>query len=359
MDKLNELYYNNNNFVLNHNELYDLAKKNKLNLSHKQIEQFIEKQTINQLYKKPTTKTIYEPIRAFDLIPGTLQIDLVDVSKFSRQNKGVHFILVVIDVYSRYVWAFGIKNKTPNQIEPHIRQIFELLKKNGFTKLYITLDNGGEFKGIVDKLFDEYKCNVQRNDPDASNAKRQTSVVERINQTIWNYMKKYMYHYNTLNYIDYLDDMITQYNNRIHRTTGERPIDILFNSKTSKQTFDPPVFYDLNVDDSVRHLKESKTFGKKSFTNNYSKKVYKIVDFDNTRFLLNNFKYYDGSELLKVDDGAVKSNNFGELLKVAENENKTIRTNQQDFGMKQNEIDAQKIEGKRTRKQTNYFIHNS
>ena len=45
--------------------------------------------------------------------PGDiLQIDLMDVSKTSTKNNGIKFILTSIDVYSRYVIIFPIKNKS-------------------------------------------------------------------------------------------------------------------------------------------------------------------------------------------------------------------------------------------------------
>ena len=38
--------------------------------------------------------------------------DLVDMSSFSRSNKGYKFLLKVIDVYSKYRWIAPLKNKT-------------------------------------------------------------------------------------------------------------------------------------------------------------------------------------------------------------------------------------------------------
>ena len=39
------------------------------------------------------------------------QIDLVDMKKFSRINKGIKYLLTSIDVFSKYAWVVPIKSK--------------------------------------------------------------------------------------------------------------------------------------------------------------------------------------------------------------------------------------------------------
>ena len=41
----------------------------------------------------------------------TWAADLVDMSDFSRDNKGNKFILSIIDVFSKYGWLIPLKNK--------------------------------------------------------------------------------------------------------------------------------------------------------------------------------------------------------------------------------------------------------
>ena len=41
-----------------------------------------------------------------------LQMDLVEMIPYSKQNEGYKYILIVIDVYSKYAWAKPPKNKT-------------------------------------------------------------------------------------------------------------------------------------------------------------------------------------------------------------------------------------------------------
>ena len=43
--------------------------------------------------------------------------DLVDMSSFSRSNKGYKFLLTVIDVYSKYGWIVPLENKTGKKVD--------------------------------------------------------------------------------------------------------------------------------------------------------------------------------------------------------------------------------------------------
>ena len=203
MEELAKLYYNPTTGFVNLNILYELAQKHKINLSQKQIKKWYDDQQVNQIYKQPTVKPIYQSIIAVNYKPGTIQMDLLDINKFKAQNKGVKYLLVIIDVQSRYVWVFPIKNKKADTIEPFVRTVFEYFRgRKDYDQLYITCDNGKEFKGSVNKLFEEYDAKIYLNDPHALNAKRITAIAERMNRTIWTKLKKYMYANNTLNYID-------------------------------------------------------------------------------------------------------------------------------------------------------------
>ena len=42
--------------------------------------------------------------------------DLVDVQQLKRQNKGVNYLLTVVDVFSKYAWVVPIKQNTGLQV---------------------------------------------------------------------------------------------------------------------------------------------------------------------------------------------------------------------------------------------------
>jgi hypothetical protein len=58
----------------------------------------------------------------------------------SKKNKGFKFILITIDIFTKYIWTFPLKNKSAKELT---RGMSNILKKNK-PKLLQT-DNGTEF----------------------------------------------------------------------------------------------------------------------------------------------------------------------------------------------------------------------
>ena len=50
--------------------------------------------------------------------------DLVDMSSFSRSNKGYKYLLTVIDVFSKYVWIVPLKTMTHKEVAQAFRKLF-------------------------------------------------------------------------------------------------------------------------------------------------------------------------------------------------------------------------------------------
>ena len=67
--------------------------------------------------------------------------DLMDMVKFATSNQGVRFILVVIDVFSKYLWLRPLKDKKG----PSIVEAFESIFKEGRKPERIRMDKGQEF----------------------------------------------------------------------------------------------------------------------------------------------------------------------------------------------------------------------
>ena len=75
---------------------------------HKQIRKKIEKRRV--------------------LAPGTDAIwtaDLVDMQSYSGSNKGFKYILIIIDVFSKYGWAIPLKTKTGPEVMKAFRKLWE------------------------------------------------------------------------------------------------------------------------------------------------------------------------------------------------------------------------------------------
>ena len=68
--------------------------------------------------------SLHKPLRrSFDhlkVIVGGLndqyEVDLADMQKLKDKNDGVHFLLIVIDVFSRFMWVKPLENKLEDMV---------------------------------------------------------------------------------------------------------------------------------------------------------------------------------------------------------------------------------------------------
>ena len=114
------------------------------------IKEWYDNQKINQI-KSTKNKVYYKtPIRGIDKPGYEIQMDLIDISKLYHSNSYNKFILMIMDLYSRYIWAYPLKNKSPDSVLPEFKLFQQDLLEKGYIVKSVTTDDGNEFKG--DKL---------------------------------------------------------------------------------------------------------------------------------------------------------------------------------------------------------------
>jgi hypothetical protein len=50
-------------------------------------------------------------------------VDLMDMTKFAKYNNGYNFILVVIDIFSKYVWLRPLKDKKGESVSKALKDV--------------------------------------------------------------------------------------------------------------------------------------------------------------------------------------------------------------------------------------------
>jgi transposase InsO family protein len=83
--------------------------------------------------------------------------DLMDMVKFNKYNRGVAFVLVVIDVFSKYLWLRPLKDKKWATVAKPLEDII----LEGSTPRRFRTDRGQEFKAKEDRALLNRK-NVQQ-----------------------------------------------------------------------------------------------------------------------------------------------------------------------------------------------------
>jgi len=76
--------------------LYEKVKHR--GITFQQVNDFVEKREVHQMFKKPPRIKNYFPITALHKFES-LQIDIVDVSDMASANNGVKYLLTCIDVF--------------------------------------------------------------------------------------------------------------------------------------------------------------------------------------------------------------------------------------------------------------------
>lgn len=225
MDEVYKLFYNTQHGFKSFNALYEVVKEKGIKVPKKELKEWYDAQAVNQLTKTP--KVHYNKIQSPYNAVGVLQMDLMDISRLSRENKNYKFIMNVIDVYSRYVWSFPLKNKEAGSVAVALKKVLEEIKKKfPDNTLTLTTDQGKEYEGAVNKLCKEYEVARYFNDPNAVTAHTITAVVERYHRTLLNKMRKFMTFNDSLSFIDELDSFTKNYNETIHSTLKAKPEDV-------------------------------------------------------------------------------------------------------------------------------------
>ena len=91
---------------------------------------------------KPITRNFQKRSVVSNRIDDIWAADLVEMQKFSKWNKGIKYLLMVIDVFSKYGWIRGLKDKA-------FDDIFKSKRKPSM----LWTDKGSEF---ISKHFKEF-----------------------------------------------------------------------------------------------------------------------------------------------------------------------------------------------------------
>ena len=194
---------------------------------------------------------------------------------FTKFNRGVKYLLAVIDVFSKYVWLIPLKDKTGKSVASALKTIFKERKPG---KMWV--EKGKEFYNKDVKDFIELY---------STENEEKASVVERWIRTMKEKMWKYFSANSTNVYIDVLPDLVKEYNNTRHFSNKMMPV------KVSKKENELRVWKNLypehleihdikpkfSVGDKVRISKKKKTF-EKGYTTRWTEETFTIIEVKRT-----------------------------------------------------------------------------
>ena len=207
---LSDLYYNpkHRTAFSSGEKLWKYLKLHGKNITREQLDEWLSEQDTYTSHHPITHKFPTVPVVTSG-IDDLWDVDLMDVSNLAVHNDGVKFILIIIDVFSRYLFAEPMSNKTPAET---LKALKKVMTRSGRQPDTFRSDAGKEFlgKNIADYLAErEMYQQVTRNDKKANYA-------ERVIQTLKKKMYRYMYYHLGNRYIDVLQDLVAGYNDNYH-----------------------------------------------------------------------------------------------------------------------------------------------
>ena len=139
--------------------------------------------------------------------------DLVEMQKCSRWSKGIKYLLMVIDVFSKYGW---IKDKKTESVSKAFDEIFKRRKPR-----MLWTDKSFEF---ISKHFKEFLKKEGVALYHTENEEK-SSVVERWKKTMKNRMWKMFSANNNTVYLNKIDKLVDDYNHARHSSVKMTPVE--------------------------------------------------------------------------------------------------------------------------------------
>lgn len=275
--------------------LWNVVKERKIDVTRAQVMELYK--SANILNAQPSQKRQSRRVTAPFGTVGSLMADLMDVSAYATRNNNNNFVLHIIDLYSRYLWSFPLKQKTAGPIAKHLRSVLDEVRRNYPTViLSLSTDEGTEFQGAVTDVLKSFDVKHV-----ASTAKNNQSPVERLNRTMWGYFRNYIRATGSSDFVRFLPQFVLNYNNRVHTATKRSPKQV-YEEKLHplRVVADISVNCDANGECTVTDLrKQTSQFGlgdivrianrpgrfdKRSMAFRWSENRYEIVEQVNNRF---------------------------------------------------------------------------
>ena len=234
------------------------------NFSMEDLSQELNKPTINKFERQ---KVIVNHINEIH------STDLVDMSQYSKMNKGYKYIFTNIDVFSKIAYAFPLKSKKIGDIKNCFEKIFENNKPK-----YIWSDKESSFLSKeMQQFFKDNNVKIYH-----TNSHLKAVVIERFNRSLRELMMKEFTKNNNTIWYNILPKLIKTYNNKYHNSIKMKPIQvnksnekyIKENIYTYNKTSKNPKF---KINDLVRiSLKRRDLFDKPSSNIKWSEELFKI-----------------------------------------------------------------------------------
>ena len=240
------------------------------------IKKDLTKIFIDEIYRKAPKKNYETNKITYNHIDEIWSINLADFSDYKiPNNKNYRYIFIIIDNFSKFLWAIPLKNKYSQTITNEFSNILSTSKRK---PLKLESDRGSEFYNSIFQNFLKSK-NIQHY---SRYTDKGPSIAERVIRTIRNLLKKPVFEKGNADWLSELPSVIKQYNNTIHHSIKMTPNQaskksnqklVYNNLKDNREVLKPK----FKLGQLVRKADIKRVFSKGDSTN-WSYKLYTITE---------------------------------------------------------------------------------
>jgi len=286
--KIDELYYDPVTGYKSITKFWPEVHK-QTKLTFKETEEWLKNQTPYQLTKETKRPSEWSSIVAN--YPGhNYQMDIIIYNRFKIHN--YEYILTVVDVFSRYAAAVPLTNMRMETLISATKTAFktfvqasakiEEVSVDGFPTI-LNCDNQFNKKTFIEFLEQNHTNPIFSDAHEVISTKN--AIVERFNKTLALMLQKCRIGINEQErrrggfpWYSYLPQIISNYNNTIHRTMREKPYNLINRNSDSHQ-----IIHEVETKDigeglrPVVRLREKKNIFDKGDKVKYSLDKYMII----------------------------------------------------------------------------------
>ena len=276
-EELSNIYYDPKTGFNSFAKFWNKVKH--LKIPQKDVKFWLDKQQTYQINKEVKRPNEYDTVYALE--PGQIyQMDVIVYNKHRRGN--YRYILTVIDVNSRYAAARAMTSQAMKDIIVHVKSIFDEMGVPKSINLDRQFDNA-QFKSFLDKI--DPNISLYFSDPDETN---KNVLVERFNRTLAESIQKWrdadeshdaVADSDSTYWYQILDAIVDNYNNTVHSTTKEKPIDVFKGLKSNKQKIiRKPIIFKIGDVVRIKNREALRKINAKGSDPKWSRKLYVIYN---------------------------------------------------------------------------------
>lgn len=279
-------------------KLYRVVKREgKFKLGRKRIKQWLQDQDQYSLYRDVKRKFTRRRI-VVSGVDSQWGVDLASVQNISKFNDDILYLLVAIDVFSKFLFVEPLTGRTARNV---VKGFDRILAKGRIPRIVYS-DKGSEFNNA---LFKNFLMKRHIKYFTTQNEDIKVSPVERVIRTFRNKMHRMFQKARSYRFVERLQDLVDSYNNTPHGTLGNSLPPSQVNKGNEAELWDrvynKPAKrgeinlknYKYNIDDLVRLSYARYTF-QRDYQQKWTSELFKISE----RFMKQNIPVYKVKDFL-------------------------------------------------------------